>query len=314
MRIVSLLPSATEIINQLGLLPQLVGVTHECDYPPQVKNLPKVTNTLIPIEASSQEIDQLVRDRLQNSKALYTLDLPTLERLQPDLIVTQALCDVCAVAESEVRDAACSLPGRPAVINLEPNCLADIYECMRLVASATGISDFAEQVIASLKQRVESVTRRSEQVSVRPKVVVLEWVDPPYSAGHWIPELVRYVGGEEAVGREANPSHAVTWERVREANPDVMLVTCCGYNLERSRQDLPILAEYPGFYELDCVRNGQVYLIDGNSYLIRPGPRLVDSLELIAHILHPDRHEPPTDHLAFERYTTDRLRSLQVPA
>jgi len=288
MRIVSLLPSATEIVCELGLGEDLVGVTHECDHPPFVKALPRVTRTLIPHDAASREIDALVRERLKTQRALYTLDMPILERLRPDLIVTQALCDVCAVAEAEVNAAACSLPGRPKVVHLEPMCLAEVFECLRLVGVAAGVPGRATEVIGRLQARVDAVVERSAAVSVRPRVVLLEWIDPPFCSGHWSPELVRLAGGIEMVGREGEPSRTTAWTEILDADPEVMVIACCGFDAERTRRDLPILAGYPGFAELSCVRSGRVYLVDGNAYFSRPGPRLVDSLEILAHALHPD--------------------------
>jgi iron complex transport system substrate-binding protein len=293
MRIVSLLPSATEIVCALGLGDRLVGVTHECDFPPAVRALPKVTHTLIPHDAPSVEIDGLVRERLQGQRALYTLDLPALERLKPDLIVTQALCDVCAVAEAEVSAAACSLPGRPKVINLEPTRLADVFDCMRRVAEAACVADRGEAAIVALQRRVAAVEAATRDVSPQPRVVLLEWIDPPFSCGHWSPELVRLAGGVELLGREGERSRTVAWDEVRTVDPDVMLIACCGYDAERTRRDVPILQAYPGFSDLRCVRANRVYITDGNAYFSRPGPRLVDSLELLAHTLHPDRSPLP---------------------
>jgi iron complex transport system substrate-binding protein len=293
MRIVSLLPSATEIVCALGLGDRLVGVTHECDFPPAVRALPKVTHTLIPHDAPSGEIDGLVRERLQGQRALYTLDLPALERLKPDLIVTQALCDVCAVAEAEVSAAACSLPGRPKVINLEPTRLADVFDCMRRVAEAARVADRGEAAIVALQRRVAAVEAATRDVSPQPRVVLLEWIDPPFSCGHWSPELVRLAGGVELLGREGERSRTVAWDEVRTVDPDVMLIACCGYDAERTRRDVPILQAYPGFSDLRCVRANRVYITDGNAYFSRPGPRLVDSLELLAHTLHPDRSPLP---------------------
>jgi iron complex transport system substrate-binding protein len=292
-RIVSLLPSATEIVCELGLGEDLVGVTHECDHPPPVQSLPRVTRTLIPHDAGSREIDALVRERLKTQRALYTLDMPVLERLRPDLIVTQALCDVCAVAEAEVTAAACSLPGRPRVVNLEPMCLAEVFECLRLVGAAAGVPGRAAGVIGRLQARVGAVVDRSAAVSARPRVVLLEWIDPPFCSGHWSPELVRLAGGVETVGREGQPSRTTAWAEILEADPEAMVIACCGFDAERTRCDLPILAGYPGFAELSCVRSGRVYLVDGNAYFSRPGPRLVDSLEILAHALHPDVHPLP---------------------
>lgn len=293
MRIVSLLPSATEVICQLGLEGELVGVTHECDYPPSVRRLPKVTRTLIPAAATSREIDSLVRERLRTERALYTLDVPLLAELQPDLIVTQALCDVCAVAESEVNAAACSLPGPPRVINLGPTSLGEVFDCLRIVGDAAGIAERAELAIAQLRERVAAVAARTEKVAYRPRVVVLEWIDPPFSSGHWSPELVRLAGGAEVVGTAGERSRTIGWQQIVAAAPEAMLIACCGFDVERTRADLPILRDYPGWSDLPCVRSGRVYLVDGSAYFSRPGPRLVDSLEILAHALHPDLHPLP---------------------
>lgn len=296
-----MLPSATEMVCQLGLGDRLIGVTHECDYPPTVASLPKVTRTLIPHDATSAEIDGLVRERLRTERALYSLDLPALARLRPDLIVTQALCDVCAVAESEVAAAACTLPGRPRVLNLEPTRLADVFDCLRLVGDAAGVPDRAEEAVAELRSRVAAVEERTRRIMHRPRVVLLEWIDPPFCAGHWSPELVRLAGGTEAVGREAEPSRTVPWSEIVAADPEVMVIACCGFGVARTRQDLPTLAGYPAVDELTCVRSGQVYLMDGNAYFSRPGPRLVDSLEILAHTLHPAVHPLPPRLPAAER-------------
>lgn len=313
MRIVSLLPSATEIVCELGLAENLVGVTHECDFPPFVQKLPKVTRTLIPHNATSREIDTLVRERLKTQRALYTLDMPVLERLRPELIVTQALCDVCAVAETEVTAAACSLPGRLRVVNLEPMRLGEVFDCLRLVGAAAGVPDRAVDAIARLQARVEAVIERSATVSHRPRVVLLEWIDPPFCSGHWSPELVRLAGGIEMVGREGQPSRTTAWADILEADPEVLVIACCGFDAARTRRDLPILAGYPGFAKLSCVRSGRVYLVDGNAYFSRPGPRLVESLELLAHALHPDVHSPPFGIPPATRLTADDLLAAAVP-
>lgn len=292
-RIVSLLPSATEIVCQLGLESYLVGVTHECDFPPFVRSLPKVTRTIVPHAASSREIDSLVRQRLGSQRALYSLDLDTLERLHPDLIVTQALCDVCAVAEAEVNAAACSLPGHPRIVNLEPHLLQDVFECMRLVAEAAGVPERGHAAVEVLSRRVEAVARRSATVAYRPSVVLLEWIDPPFSSGHWSPELVELAGGLERIGEKGKPSRTIEWEEVLRADPDVLFIACCGFGVERAKRDLATLIAYPHFDELKCVRRGRVYLADGNAYFSRPGPRIVDSLEILAHALHPNVHPLP---------------------
>jgi iron complex transport system substrate-binding protein len=293
MKIVSLLPSATEIICELGLRDQLVGVTHECDYPPSVVGLPKVTRTLIPTDASSSEIDALVRDRLGAQSALYALDMETLERLQPDLIVTQALCDVCAVAEEEVRNAACLLLSGPRVINLEPETLEQVLECIRAVAIATGIESRGEATIAALRARVDAVIARGRNVRNRPRVALLEWLDPPFSTGHWNPELVRLAGGQDGLGREGEKSVTLRWEQVVAWQPEIVLISCCGFTAERTMQEIDVLRDVPGWEDMPAVRDGRVYVTDGASYFSRPGPRLVDSLELLAHVIHPGVHPLP---------------------
>jgi iron complex transport system substrate-binding protein len=293
LRIVSLLPSATEIIATLGLDDQLVGVTHECDWPTSVLRLPKVTKTLIPTDATSAEIDRLVRDRLGAQSALYTLDVGMLARLKPDLIVTQALCDVCAVAEEEVRNAACQLPNLPPVVNLEPETLGEVLACITQVADAVGEPRRAESVIAALQARVDAVAARSARVAHRPRVALLEWLDPPFSTGHWNPELVRLAGGEDGLGREGAKSRTLRWDEVIAYQPEVVLISCCGFTTERAMQDVPLLDKVPGWMDVPAVRAGRVYVTDGAAYFSRPGPRLVDSLELLAHVIHPDVHPLP---------------------
>lgn len=293
MRIVSLLPSATEIICALGLEDQLVGVTHECDYPPFVCHLPKVTRTLIPADASSAEIDRRVRERLRTGRALYTLDLPVLEALRPDLIVTQALCDVCAVAEDEVRAAACMLPGGPQVLNLEPQTLSEVLASIRQVARAVGVEHSAEEVIAQLMSRIEAVGARTSRLRHRPRVALLEWLDPPFSCGHWSPELVRLAGGVEGLGREGQPSRTLRWDEILAWQPEVVFIACCGFSVERTLCDLPLLRCVPGWQEVPAVRSGRVYVTDGSHYFSCPSPRLVDSLEILAHALHPEVHPLP---------------------
>lgn len=295
MRIISLLPSATEIVCALGLADDLVGVTHECDYPPRVLSLPKVTRTLIPLDAPSAQIDALVRERLKTQRALYTLDLPVLETLRPDLIVTQTLCDVCAVAEEEVRAAACALPGRPRVVNLEPTTLGGVFHNIRQVAVAAGVEDRCAEVIGRLRGRIEAVADRTNRVHARPRVTLLEWIDPPFGCGHWTPELIRLAGGVEGLGREGLPSRTLDWQEVLDWRPEVLFIACCGFSVHRTLQDLPILRAYAGWNDLPCVRDGRVYVVDGSAYFSRPGPRLVDSLEILAHALHPEVHPLPRD-------------------
>jgi len=295
MRIVSLLPSATEIVCSLGLRDELVGVTHECDHPPAVRGLPKVTRTLVPHDATSGEIDALVRERLVTDRALYHLDMPMLEALAPDLIVTQALCDVCAVAADEVMQAACRLPGTPPVVNLEPMSLGDVFDAVVAVGEAAGRPDAAAAAVAGLRARVAAVAGRTATIPPerRPRVAFLEWIDPLFSGGHWNPELVELAGGVDVLGSPGQASRTISWEALRDAAPDVVFVACCGYSTERALADLPLLRAKPGWGDLPAVRCGRVHVSDGNAYFSRPGPRLVDSLEILAHALHPDAHPSP---------------------
>ena len=311
MKIVSLLPSATEIVCALGLGDQLVGVTHECDHPTWVRDLPKVTTTRIPHDATSAQIDALVREQLSDQGALYRLDMPVLRRLAPDLIVTQALCDVCAVAADEVIDAVCQLPGNPRVVNLEPMTLGEVFDAITAVGDAAECADQAAEVTAALRSRVAAVTERTASIPVadRPRVAFVEWIDPIFNSGHWNPELVALAGGIDVLGSPAEASRTITWEQVVTVQPDVVFVSCCGYSTKRTVEDLPILQAKPGWADLPAVRNGRVYVTDGNAYFSRPGPRLVDSLELLAHALHPGVH-PETQ--APARQITLSTRPLSV--
>jgi iron complex transport system substrate-binding protein len=295
LRIVSLLPSATEIVCALGLGEHLVGVTHECDYPPFVKGLPKVTRTLIPHDATSREIDDRVREQLKTNQALYSLDTPTLERLRPDLIVTQSLCDVCAVAETEVSAAACALPGRPRVINLEPQSLEDVLSTMLEMGRAVDREESAEATVAGLRERIDTVAQRTAGIPKdhRTRVAFLEWLDPLFNAGHWNPTLIELAGGIDILGNAGEPSRKTPWDSLVRSRPDVLFIACCGFSAERAMEDLPILERQDGWDDLPCVRSGRIYIADGNAYFSRPGPRLVDGLEIMAHALHPTVHPLP---------------------
>lgn len=279
MTIVSLLPSATEIIAALGLEDRLVGVTHECDFPPSVRALPKVTRTLIPTDATSGQIDELVRERMKTDRALYTLDLPTLEALAPDVIVTQTLCGVCAVAEEEVRAAACELPAAPTIINLEPKNLEQVLESIADVARTLDVP--SDRVLAGLRGRIDNVVARGSRLDRRPRVALLEWIDPPFACGHWNPELVRLAGGIEGLGVVGEPSRMIEWQHVIEWNPEVIVIACCGFTVERTMEEISLLDSVPGWNDLAAVQAGHVHVVDGAAYFSRPGPRLVDSLEIL---------------------------------
>ena len=285
-RIVSLLPSATEIVCALGLRDRLVGVSHECDWPPDVTALPAVTRSRIPPGLASGAIDALVREQLAGTRALYSLDLPLLQQLAPDLLVTQALCDVCAVAADEVDAAACVLPGRPQVLNLEPLSLADVFTTLRLVATAAGVPATGPKVVAALEARIARVRALVAGRPV-PRVAFLEWVDPPFNGGHWTPELVALAGGHDVFAAAGQPSRTRSLAELAALAPDVVVIACCGFGIDRAAADLPALAAHPDWQRLPAVASGRVYLADGNHFFNRPGPRLVDSLEILARALHP---------------------------
>ncbi|MEM7364744.1 MAG: cobalamin-binding protein [Pseudomonadota bacterium] len=291
-RIVTLLPSATEIVCAVGLRDQLVGVTHECDFPSDVPSLPSVTRSAIDHSLTSSEIDAAVREHLQDNRALYTLDVPLLQRLQPDLIVTQALCDVCAVSEDEVTSVLQLLPGPPRLINLEPMSLPEVFDTISLVGHTAGVDEVAECYRASLESRVQSVIERSAQIpqNEKPTVGFLEWTDPLFNGGHWTPELIDYAGGIDSFGNPHQPSQTLSDETLLAADPDVLVIALCGFDEQRAQHELSVLKQRIDFTQLKAHREGRVYVLDGNSYFSRPGPRLVDALEILAHLLHPGDH------------------------
>jgi iron complex transport system substrate-binding protein len=305
-RICSLLPSATEIVFALGKGDSLIGVTHECDYPAETARIPKITRSGITPEMSSSQIDAAVSSALGTAGTLYGLDLEMLEELQPDLILTQQLCDVCAVSYDRVQEAANQLRCRPAVINLEPRSLTDILKNVRVVASAIAktdhdVLDRAEAVVKGLEQRINAVREVTQPIRERPRVVCLEWVDPPYCGGHWMKELVEIAGGRDELANRWRPSYRIEWERVLQFAPDIIVLTCCGFNLARVQQEAEILKKFEHFCDLPAARSSRVYATDGSAYFSRPGPRIVDSLEILAHLIHPELFNAPVTPAAFSR-------------
>jgi len=288
-RIISLLPSATEILCALGLEDRLMAVTHECDYPASALTKPHITRSLLTPDLTSGEIDAAVRSQLAtDAHSLYAIDRTLLAAIAPDLIVTQQLCEVCAVDYDDVLDAVKALPRKPQVINLEPMSLADVLRDIETVGVATGRTDAARALVASLEARIERVRRRVAQATTRPRVAFIEWIDPIFCGGHWNPELIALAGGEDGIGRLGERSEQVPWERVAGYQPEVMVVACCGFTAERAQQDEPTLRAYPGFADLPCARAGRIHFVDGAAYFSRPSQRLVDSLELLADLVHPE--------------------------
>lgn len=292
-RVCSLLPSATEIVCALGAHDQLVAVTHECDFPPSVASLPRVTRSHIPAHCTSAEIDAAVRANLGSSGSLYELDLRALEKLQPDLLITQRLCDVCAVAYDQVQEAAAGLSSRPRVLDLEPSSLADILDGIRLVGEAIGRPEAAGALVASLRQRIDAVRAKTRNVSIRPRVFCMEWVDPPFCGGHWMKELVDLAGARDDLATGGRPSRRIEWSRVLEFAPEVIVLTCCGFNLSRCAAEAEILSRFEGFSELPAAQSGRIFATDGSAYFSRPGPRIVESLQILAHVIHPEVFAAP---------------------
>jgi iron complex transport system substrate-binding protein len=288
MRIVSLLPAATEIVAALGLADALVGVSHECDFPPEVAAKPRVTRSPIHSGLASAEIDARVKASLDATGELYTLDEALLRRLRPDVLLTQGLCDVCAPTLASVSAVAAALPGPPRVVDLDPRTLADILADVRTAGAALGVPERAAAVVAGLEARIEAV-RATAAGAPRPRCVLLEWIDPPYRGGHWDPELVEIAGGIDPVGRAGADSTMATWEEIVAAAPEVLVLACCGCDVARTMQDVPALRARPGWASLPAVAAGRVYAVDGAAYFSRPGPRIVDSLEILAELIHPER-------------------------
>lgn len=288
MRIVSLVPHATELLFALGLGDDVVGVTHECDYPAAAQDLPQVTRDVLEPGLSPGEIDAAVRERTAAGESIYELDEELVRELEPDLIVTQALCHVCAVSVGEVQALAQSLPGPPRVIALDPTTYGETVGDVRTIAQATNAKDAALDLIARTARRAD-VVRLAVRGAPRPRVAALEWMDPVFVAGHWTPQLVAMAGGEDVLGFDGEPSRQATWEEVAAAQPEVVIVMPCGYDAARALVEAEEFAE-----QLRGLGADQVVAVNASAYFSRPGPRLIDGLELLAHILHPDRvpHAP----------------------
>lgn len=285
MRICSLLPGATEVAYLLGLGDQVVGVTHECDYPAEAKHKLVIVQSVIdPNRMSSAEIDQKVAELLQAGKGLYRIDEQRFAEAAPDVILTQGLCEVCAIDHEEVVRAAERLARMPAIVSLNPHSLDEILEDIVRVGAATQCQAAAESLAQELRRRVKVVGVR--EPNYRPRVVCLEWFEPLYVAGHWVPEMVALAGGFDVLGRQGEPSFKVEWREVMEARPDVILLMPCGFDVRRTVKESTPLRALEGWNDLAAVKSGNVYALNGNAYFSRPGPRLVNGLEILARIIH----------------------------
>lgn len=289
MRIVSLIPSGTEIVCLLGLGDRLVGVSHECDYPPEARGKPVLIRPILdPAALASAEIDRRIAARLRAGESVYTLDFEALAAADPDLILTQELCDVCAVGYRDVAAAAERLPRRPEILSLDPRTLWDVVKDIQRVAVATGATERARGPVSEIRRRIDRVSERAKAAETRPRVACLEWLDPLYNAGHWVPEMVELAGGMDVLGTKAVPSVTVAWEAVQAARPEVLILMPCGFEIPRTLKELACLTERPGFGDLPAVRAGRVWVVNGHAYYNRSGPRLVDGLEYLAQIIHPE--------------------------
>ena len=315
-RIVSFLPSATEMVCALGLSDSLVGITHECDYPASIKSKPVVVRNVLPIETMSQgEIDRAVAERLRDGQSLYQIDEKLLAELAPDLILTQNLCQVCAPSGNEVSQVLKALPHEPQILWMTPQTISEIFENLRDLGAATGQTQRAEEIIADRRARLEQLRVATSKLAHRPRVFCMEWLDPIYACGHWVPEMVRIAGGVDQIGSDGGESVRISWERLAEWAPEVLVMMPCGFNL---RQTMKQIWQHFGpyasfehratFFDLPAVRDGRVYAVDANSFFARPGPRVVDGTELLAHLFQPDEcsWDGPAD--AFQQIDLDLLR------
>ena len=307
-RICSLLPSATEIVFALGLEERLVAVTHECDYPAGALDKPKVTTSVIDSEGlTAGQIDDAVRASLLEDATIYHLDRDLLEELGPDLILTQELCDVCAVGSGEVREVVRSLPGDPRIVSLEPRTLNEMLDSILAVGRLTGTLRRAIDIRNQLVERLAAV-RAAVAGAPERSVLTVEWTDPLFVGGHWVPEMVAIAGGRDVLGREGEPSREATWQAALDARPQVVVIMPCGFGLKRSEEELRRASLPPEWTELPAVRHGEVHVVDGSSFFNRPGPRLVDGVEILAAILHPDRwsRAPAGSYARFDTVTVAR--------
>jgi iron complex transport system substrate-binding protein len=303
MRIATLLPSATEIVAALGLADDIIGITHECDFPPEVRDRPLIVRGKIDSDQlSSGEINAQVEASLARGESLYEIDRDALRRLRPDLLITQDLCEVCALSGTDVDAAIGALPVPPRVLRLHPHTLADILEDIARVGAATGRATEAGRLVARLRERIARV-EAAVRGRPRPRVGCLEWLDPPFCAGHWMPEIVELAGGTEIVGIAGRPSVQMEWSQIAAAAPDVVVLVVCGFDVARTQREAGTVMARAEWANLPAVRDGRVYATDASSYFSRSGPRIVDGLEILAAVLHRDVASWPTPPGSWERIT-----------
>lgn len=302
LRIVSLIASATEIVCALGRGDWLVGRSHECDYPPAVTRLPALTAPKFKVEGSSGEIDRRVREIVRDGLSVYRVDADALSALSPDLIVTQDHCDVCAVSLRDVEEAVCRWTDRRVeILSLRPDCLADAYADIGRVARALAAEAQGVRLVGGMERRLQALAVQPARRR-RPRVAFIEWVEPLMAGGNWMPELIEAAGGHNLFGAAGKPSRSMSWDELVAADPEVIIIAPCGFVLERCLAELPLLQAKPGWSEIDAVLNGRVFFADGNAYFNRPGPRLADSGEILAHVLHGEPELPNHETVAWVRH------------
>ena len=312
MKIVSFLPSATEMVCALGLGDRLAGITHECDFPPEVKQKPVVVRSAIETKGlTPSQIDEAVSRAIRSGQSLYTVDENLLKRISPDLILTQDLCQVCAPSGNEVGRVLRLLPVPPRILWMTPKALSGIFENIRQLGEATEKVGSALKLVDRLRDRVDSISERTADLD-RPRVFCMEWLQPPYNAGHWMAEVVELAGGSDKLARRGQDSVRLPWETIQEYAPEILVLSPCGFSVPEVIRQALLLPSYPGWDQLPAVKNGRVYAVDANSYFARPGPRIVDGVELLAHLIHPDRFSwnGPLD--AFRSINYNELQSQKA--
>jgi iron complex transport system substrate-binding protein len=288
-RIVSFLPSATEMVCALGLSEQLIGITHECDFPPEAHGKPIVVRNVLPIESMTQnEIDAAVSERLRDGSSLYQIDEALLRDLAPDIIITQDLCQVCAPSGNEVSQVLKSLPNKPDILWMTPKSIAEIHQNLRDLGAVTGRLQQAEELIERGERKLREIETLTATANNQPRVFCMEWIDPVYCCGHWVPEMVEIAGGVDELGRRGTDSVRIPWEDVQKWSPEILVIMPCGFNLQKAIEQTNQIFAKPGWFDLPAVSRNQVYVVDANSYFARPGPRIVEGAELLAHLFHPD--------------------------
>jgi iron complex transport system substrate-binding protein len=301
MRICSLLPSATEILYALGLGDSVVGVTHECDFPPDAANKPALIRPRVDPQAAASEIDRQVSELVSCGESIYAVDAELLGSLVPDLIITQDLCHVCAASPDDLATALTRLPKKPRVLALTPHSLRDVWDDVRKIGEATQRRREAQALSITLEQRVAAIEAKVAQAKTRPRVLCIEWLDPYYVGGHWVPEMVANAGGQDVLGRAGEPSFRVSPEEIAATGAEIIIVMPCGFGVERAVSEYQA-AKFPdGWLDLPAVREGCVYAIDANSYSARPGPRLADGVAILAHLFHPSLFPTPPPANSFRK-------------